>query len=696
MYAGCYDGSITEFNKELGIEREMNAWPLNPMGHGDVDLKYRFQWTAPIVISPHDPNVIYHGAQVVLKTSDHGYHWQEISPDLTRNDKRTQQSSGGPITQDNTSAEYYGTVFTIAESPVQSGAIWAGSDDGLVHITTDGGKNWTDVTPKDLPDAGGGPILHYSRISLIEAGHFNAGTAYVAVDRHESDDWAPYAFKTTDFGKSWKRVSGDLPPGATVRAIREDPKREGLLYAATEIGVYVSFDDGARWRSLQRNLPMSSMRDLAVTDRDLVVATHGRAFWALDDITPLREYKTDQANADVTLYKPFTAYRYSGGGFGGGGGRGGAIGQNPPNGAIIYYTLKTALSPEKPEEAKEGQPSPASATEAAPTATQEAAAVKEPGTPQTNAPAGAKVEAQKQEATRELPASRPKEEHVTLEILDGSGKVIRTYPPKQPTVTEAQSEEAGEGFFRQAQPNPTGNAGLNRFVWNLRYEDSTKVPSAILWGGSNSGPMTVPGNYQVRLTVRGKSYTQPLELKANPRLQVTQADLQKQFDLLLQIRDQVSKVDETINQLNSVKKQIDDLDRRLPKDDHGKTVRDAGKKLQQKIDPIQDALIQSKAKSSQDVLNYPIQLNNELVALAGSISTTDAAPTTQAYQVFEMLKQRSDEWVARWDQMVKNDIVAFNQLVRQQDVPTIILDGSAGAASGAGSSPNRDELEEKR
>ncbi|PYY12784.1 MAG: hypothetical protein DMG61_15695 [Acidobacteria bacterium] len=674
----------------------MNAWPLNPMGHGDVDLKYRFQWTAPIVISPHDPNVIYHGAQVVLKTSDHGYHWQEISPDLTRNDKRTQQSSGGPITQDNTSAEYYGTVFTIAESPVQSGAIWAGSDDGLVHITTDGGKNWTDVTPKDLPDAGGGPILHYSRISLIEAGHFNAGTAYVAVDRHESDDWAPYAFKTTDFGKSWKRVSGDLPPGATVRAIREDPKREGLLYAATEIGVYVSFDDGARWRSLQRNLPMSSMRDLAVTDRDLVVATHGRAFWALDDITPLREYKTDQANADVTLYKPFTAYRYSGGGFGGGGGRGGAIGQNPPNGAIIYYTLKTALSPEKPEEAKEGQPSPASATEAAPTATQEAAAVKEPGTPQTNAPAGAKVEAQKQEATRELPASRPKEEHVTLEILDGSGKVIRTYPPKQPTVTEAQSEEAGEGFFRQAQPNPTGNAGLNRFVWNLRYEDSTKVPSAILWGGSNSGPMTVPGNYQVRLTVRGKSYTQPLELKANPRLQVTQADLQKQFDLLLQIRDQVSKVDETINQLNSVKKQIDDLDRRLPKDDHGKTVRDAGKKLQQKIDPIQDALIQSKAKSSQDVLNYPIQLNNELVALAGSISTTDAAPTTQAYQVFEMLKQRSDEWVARWDQMVKNDIVAFNQLVRQQDVPTIILDGSAGAASGAGSSPNRDELEEKR
>ncbi|HWY70726.1 MAG TPA: hypothetical protein VNX88_18810 [Terriglobales bacterium] len=691
VYAGCYDGSITEFNKELGTEREMNAWPLNPMGHGDVDLKYRFQWTAPIVISPHDPNVIYHGAQVVLKTTDRGYHWQEISPDLTRNDKRTQQSSGGPITQDNTSAEYYGTVFTIAESPLQAGAIWAGSDDGLVHITIDGGKNWANVTPKDLPDAGNGPIFHYSRISLIESGHFNAGTAYVAVDRHESDDWGPYAFKTTDFGKSWKRVSGDLPAGATVRAIREDPKREGLLYAATEIGVYVSFDDGAHWRSLQRNLPMSSMRDLAITDRDLVVATHGRAFWALDDITPLREYKADQANADMTLYKPSTAYRYFGGGFGGGGGgRGGNIGQNPPSGAIIYYTLKTALNPEKPEGSKEGQQATA-ATEAAPTATQEAAAAKEPGTPQANAPTGAKTEAQKQESTREVSGAKPKEEHVTVEILDAGGKVIRTFPPKQPSVTEAQSEEAGEGFSRQQPANPTGNAGLNRFVWNLRYEDSTKVPGAILWGGSNSGPVAVPGSYQVRLTVRGKSYTQPLEIKGDPRLQVTQADLQKQFDLLLQIRDQVSKVDDAVNQINSVKKQIDDLDKRLPKDDHGKAVRDAGKKLQQKIDPIQDALIQSKAKSSQDVLNYPIRLNNELVALAGSVSTADAAPTGQSYQVFDMLKQRSDEQVGRWDQVVKNDIAAFNQLVRQQDVPAIILDTSASAASGPSSSPNPDE-----
>lgn len=686
VYAGCYDGSITEFNKRLGIEREMNAWPLNPMGHGDVDLKYRFQWTAPIVISPHDRNVIYHGAQKVLMTRDRGYHWQEISPDLTRNNPQTEQSSGGPITQDNTSAEYYATVFTIAESPVQAGAIWAGSDDGLVHVTTDGGKNWADVTPKDLPDGGKGPIFHYSRVSLIEAGHFSAGTAYVAVDRHESDDWAPYAYKTTDLGKSWKRVNGDLPAGAVVRAVREDPKREGLLYAATEIGVYLSFDDGAHWRSLQCNLPMSSMRDLAVTDRDLVVATHGRAFWVMDDITPLREYQPSQANADVTLYKPSAAYRFFGGGFGGGG-RGAAVGQNPPNGAVIYYSLKTALNPPKP-----GEGGGAATAQQPATATQQAAAGKEPGTPQTNAPTGAKTEAQKQEITRQVPAETPKEEHVTVEILDGSGKVIRTFPPKQPTVTESQNEEAGEGFMRQAPPNPTGNAGLNRFLWNLRYEDSTKVPGAILWGGSNSGPVAVPGNYQVRLTVRGKSFTQPLEIKGDPRIKVEQTDLQKQFDLLLQIRDQVSKVDEAINQMNSVKRQVDDLDKRLPKDDHGKAVRDAVKNLTQKIDPIEDALIQSKAKSGQDVLNYPIRVNNELVALAGSISSADAAPTQQSYEVFDMLKQRSDQQVAKWDELVKSDLANFNQLVRQQEVPAIILDNSGTSSAPASSGSAEDNI----
>jgi hypothetical protein len=232
-------------------------------------------------------------------------------------------------------------------------------------------------------------------------------------------------------------------------------------------------------------------------------------------------------------------------------------------------------------------------------------------------------------------------------------------------------------------------------VWNLRYEDSTKVPGAILWGGSNSGPVAVPGNYQVRITVQGKSYTEPLEVKEDPRIKVEQADLQKQFDLLLQIRDQVSKVDEAINQMNSVKKQIEDLDKRLPKDEHGKAVRDAAKSLTGKLDPLEDMLIQSKAKSGQDVLNYPIRLNNELVALAGSVSGADAAPTEQSYQVFNMLKQRSDEQVAKWDQMVKSDLVSFNQLVKQQEVPAIILDNSGGSTASAGAGGGEEEPTEK-
>jgi hypothetical protein len=280
-----------------------------------------------------------------------------------------------------------------------------------------------------------------------------------------------------------------------------------------------------------------------------------------------------------------------------------------------------------------------------------------------------------------------------VEILDASGKVIRTFPPKQPTITEGQSQEGGEGFFRQTPQNPTGNAGLNRFVWNLRYEDSVKVPGAVLWAGNNNGPVIVPGTYTVRLTVHGKSYTQPLEVKEDPREKVDEADLQKQLDLLLQIRDEVSKVDTAINQMNSVKKQIDDLDKRMPNDDHGKAVRDAGRQLTQKIEPIEDELIQSKAKSGQDVLNYPIKLNNELVALQGTIASADSAPASQAYEAFNLLKQRSDEQVARWDQVVKSDVANFNNVVRQQDVPAIILDTSSSGdgASQAGMPEDHDK-----
>jgi len=416
VYAGCYGGHITRLNKHTGEEAEVNAWPLNPIGAGAADLKYRFQWTAPIVISPFNRDVIYHGSQMVMKTTDHGMSWTEISPDLTRNDKSKQQSAGGPITQDNTSVEYYDVVFTIVESPLQKDLIWAGTDDGLIHVTQDGGKSWSNVTPKGIPD--------WSRISLIEASPFDAGTAYAAVERHELDDAAPYIYKTTDFGKSWTRIEGDLPAKAFVHAVREDPKRKGLLFAATEQGVFFSPDNGAHWRSLQRNLPMSSIRDIVVKDNDLVVATHGRSFWVLDDISPVRELTPETANAEAFLYTPAPAYRFFGGP-----GRGN-VGNNPPNGALIYYQLKNALKKEEPK--SDGPKSDAAKSDEAKTdQVKPATPPQQPKTePEGTAPSS-KTEAAKPSATPATETTgRADESKIKLEILDSSGKVIRTYPPR--------------------------------------------------------------------------------------------------------------------------------------------------------------------------------------------------------------------------------------------------------------------------
>ena len=248
------------------------------------------------MISPNNPNTLYHAGESLFKTTDGGVHWVAISPDLTRNDKSKQQASGGSITIDDTGTEYYDTIFAVAESPVAKDLIWAGTDDGLIQITRDGGKNWTNVTPKDLPE--------WSRISLIDASPQDAGTAYVAVDRHQLDDYHPYVYKSSDYGKTWTKITKGIADDTFVRAVREDPKRRGLLYAGTEKGVYVSFNDGADWRSLQLNLPTTPVHDLVVKNDDLVLATHGSSFWILDDVSPLRQFKDDLPQQEAHLYAP--------------------------------------------------------------------------------------------------------------------------------------------------------------------------------------------------------------------------------------------------------------------------------------------------------------------------------------------------------------------------------------------------------
>jgi photosystem II stability/assembly factor-like uncharacterized protein len=331
VYAGSGNGYLTRWDKRTMQAQDITVWPIDYSGHGAKDMKYRLAWTHPIVISPHDPDVVYTTAQMVFKSVDHGRSWTAISPDLTRNDKSKQESSGGPIIKDNTSVEYYDTVFTIAESPVQKDLIWAGTDDGLVQITRDGGKSWSNVTPKGMPE--------WSLVSLIEASPHEAGAAYVALDCHKLDDLKPYVYRTTDFGKSWTKITNGIPDGAYVHAVREDPAQKGLLYAGTETGVYVSWDNGANWQRLQLDLPTTPIHDLVVKNNDLVVATHGRSFWILDDLSPLRQLNAQAAASPVILYKPATTHRlhwpeeFE---------RRQPVGQNPPKGALFSYYFKTA------------------------------------------------------------------------------------------------------------------------------------------------------------------------------------------------------------------------------------------------------------------------------------------------------------------------------------------------------------------
>jgi photosystem II stability/assembly factor-like uncharacterized protein len=617
VYAGSYGGEITRYNHHSGEEMNITPWPVNPIGAAAADQKYRFQWTEPIVFSPHDPHVLYFAAQVLFKTSDEGMHWEIISPDLTRNDKSKQQAAGGPITKDNTGVEVFDTIFSVVESPVQKGLIWAGSDDGLVHITTDGGKNWSNVTPKTMPEWG--------TVSMIEASSYDAGTAYVAVERHRLDDFSPYIFKTADFGKTWTSIYNGIPAGDYAHAVRIDRKRKGLLYAGTEKGVFVSFDDGGNWQSLQTNLPVVPVWDIYVHNDDLVAATHGRSFWILDDLSPLQQYNPDFAKDDVHLYSPQTAVRAEfGGGFSGGGGE---IGQNPPSGAVIYYSLKTGIK--KPEGKKDG------------------------------------------EAQADGGAAGAKAAPITMEILDSKGQVIRKYPPKPQPSDETPGEEGG--FGRPQVRALSSEAGLNRFVWDLQYEESSRVPHSPLWGGNTDGPVALPGNYQVKLTVQGKSYTAPLEIKPDPRVKAAQADLEKQFDLRLKIRDRVTQVHDTINEIRDIRAQINALNKRLEGQPQAKAVAEAGKQLDKKMTEVEEVLVQTKAKSNQDVLNYPIRLNNYLVALGRVVESAGGAPTQASYDVFNMLSRQLDEQMAKWREILNTDVPVYDAAVKNQNVPAVIL-----------------------
>jgi photosystem II stability/assembly factor-like uncharacterized protein len=588
-YGGDNSGFLARVDHKTDFWRMISPWPDDPDGHAASEGKYRFQWTAPLLISPHDPNTLYAGANVLFKTTNGGQSWTVISPDLTRHDPKTLGPSGGPITLDQTSAEYYGTIFALAESPLVRGLIWAGSDDGLIHLTRNGGRTWTDVTPADLPA--------FTRISIIEASHFGPGTAYIAANRYQLDDMTPIILKTTDYGKTWSRIVDGIPVTEFVRVVREDPAKRGLLFAGTERGVWVSFDDGGHWQSLRRNLPLVPVHDLALKDGDLIAATHGRSFWILDNITPLEHLTAAVVSADAHLFPIRDAYRVDWGN----GNSGGAhpVGANPASGAIVYYWLK------RPHE------------EVTLTVLDSAGRVIRRFTSTQDSLTAS-------DSMRLAPILLARRDSLLKAGLD-SAKV-------DSVIGDTTKDENKPWPHRPpAPPRVANKAGLNLFAWNMLYRGP-----ALFWGMSDlgtDGPLAPPGRYRVRLEVGGHSYEQPFRLLVDPRSKVTVAALQEQFTFLERIRDTVNAVTTTVIRLRNTRSQLEDRAQALGA---GSAARAPVEALIGRLAALEDSLYQVRLQADEDGLVYPSRPIERISSLSWVAGGADARPTAPTYAVFNL------------------------------------------------------------
>ncbi len=606
-YGGSYGGYLTRHDRCTENEIAINVYPDNPIGEGANAMKYRFQWTYPIVFSPHDPKRLYCSAQYVFVTTNEGKSWTRISPDLTRNDSTKLQPSGGPITKDNTGVEVYGTVFALAESPKERGLIWAGSDDGVLSVTRDGGANWKTVTPAGLPE--------WSLISSVEPSTHDAGTCYVAANRYKWGDEKPYLFKTSDYGATWARIDAGIPEGAFTRVLRADPNRKGVLYAGTETGVWVSLSDGAAWQPLQLNLPVTPIHDLAIQPRekDLVVATHGRSFWVLDDVSALHTLAAEPLRAGLHVYTPRPSLRMAGGAR-----EVTEEGRNAPSGAGIQYVLD-AKAFEK----------------------------------------GAKPV-----------------DTLFVEIRNARDSVIARFNSRADVKGKAVKESAEFYEKSDIQRNgvPTAKPGLNRFVWNLRTADATELPGGIYWGGSLTGPTVVPGRYTAVVRTVGSLKSEqrvPLDILPDPRLQVSQADYQAKYDLHSRINAKVSAVHEAILRIREVKKQVAAAAERIKDPAALKPIEALTKPLISELDRIEGTLVQGKVQASQDILNFPIKLNNKLVALAGTVSTGEGAPTTQSYEALADMSAQADAQLAKLKALLDTELPKLNAAIGALALPAV-------------------------
>jgi photosystem II stability/assembly factor-like uncharacterized protein len=616
--SGTGHGRLIAWNPATHQRRNITLWPEDfGKGAGAGALKHRFQWTFPIETSPHDPSVLYVCSNHVHRSTDGGVSWEIISPDLTRNDPDKLGPSGGPITADNSGAEVYCTIFAFRESPHEAGVFWVGTDDGLVHLSRDAGQSWENITPPALPE--------WALISIIEPSPHNPAGAYLAATRYKHDDTRPYLFKTDDYGKHWTLITQGIPAHEFTRVIRADPNRPGLLYAGTETGIYISFDDGGAWQPFQCNLPVAPIHDLLVKDSDLIAATHGRSFWILDDLSPLYQMSDATEQEAAHLFKPrdTVAFRRYTDVFSGrfpgyvnykltgpatvalrlSEAATGALtenlldaGKNPPDGVVVHYFLKD--QPDQP---------------------------------------------------------------ITLRFLDAAGNVIRSF-----------RSDAAE------PPRAPAQRGANRFVWDLRYERPTRLEN-----GASSDPLAqeeeaatapraCPGTYQAQLVVGDTTLTEAFVLLKDPRLPATNADLAAQFAMKLAIRDRLSEVHQAINQLRGLRKQIADWEQRAQSHESYERLKEAATALKDRLKAVEGTLINLDEETPR---MGTAQLKDKLAALSTMIDESDDAPTEGAHAVFALLEERIAAMRDDMRRLLDDDVRAFNDLVRTLGFPAI------GAAS---------------
>ena len=578
VYGGSYDGFLTRYNHQKNTVRSVSVWPDNPMGHGAEDFKYRFQWNFPIFFSPHNPKKLYAASNHLHASTDQGASWQLISPDLTRNDPTKLGSSGGPITQDNTSVEYYCTIFAAAESPLVEGLLYTGSDDGLVHISQDGGKSWTNITPKDWPQ--------WMMVNSIEPSRHELGTCYVAGTRYKLGDYTPYLYKTSDYGNSWQRITKGIESEHFTRVLREDLTQRGLLYAGTEAGMYVSFDDGAQWQKFQLNLPQVPITDLTLKNNDLIVATQGRSLWMIDDLTVLHQLRNAKGNQNF-LFKPKDTYRI------GGRSRSGSLtqGTNHPNGVMVYFTL-----------------------------------------------------------------ADPEHSEVSLSFLNLNNDTLKRFSNKD----KKNKLEVKKGH--------------NLMVWDLKGEGAERLDGMILWWASTEAPKAVPGNYSVVLQVGDQVMRRPFSIVADPNSEADQMGMQRQFDFISSVNSTVDKAHKSIKKIRGINGQLKEFKSRYENTPSVAELVENATELSKQLTEIEETLYQTKNRSGQDPLNFPIKLTNKLAHLNALVGMDDFPPTQQDIAVKNELTQAIEGELNKLNGLIDKEIKAFNAAFRNMSLDYLFVE----------------------